>query len=315
MDRKANLMACVQGKKTEYVPSGFWLHFPPDAATGEAAVQAHLQFFNDTGTHIMKIMNENVVPHDIPIHTASDWARLKPFAKDSPFIVQEIDLMKEIMDRTENPGVFLLTIHGIVASMWHARGGTDGYETGRGMLAAHLRENPKAFQNGLNVVTDALVTLTESALEAGVDGIYYAALGGEKNLFTEEEFTTYIAPCDKEILAVAKQRPCFNVLHICKDHLELSRYVDYPADVVNWGIYEHNISLQEGRSLFKEKAILGGFDDRSGLFVDGTISQIEEYAKALVKEMGTTKFILGADCTLPTEIDRARIRAAVNAVR
>ena len=95
MDRRENVLTMVQGGKAEYVPSGFWLHFPPEAATGEAAVQAHLKFFKDTGTDLMKIMNENVVPCDIPIKKAADWKNLKPFTARSPFIVKELDLMKE----------------------------------------------------------------------------------------------------------------------------------------------------------------------------------------------------------------------------
>jgi uroporphyrinogen decarboxylase len=314
MNRKENLMAAVEGKPTAYVPSGFWLHFPHDEAEGDAAVKAHVKFFKESETDIMKIMNENVVPYDVPIHKASDWKNLKHFTKDSPFIVQEIDLMKKIMDKTENPGVFLLTVHGIVASMWHARGGTEGYEEGRMLLADHLREDPVAFKHGLDVVTEALEILTDEALKAGIDGIYYAALGGERFLFTDEEFEKYIAPCDKAILAVAKSRPCFNVLHMCKDHLNLNRYKDYPCDVVNWSTFDHNLSIEDGKALFGKRAVLGGFDDRSGLLVDGTKEQIEAHAKDLVRRMGTTKFILGADCTLPTDIDRARIRTAVEAV-
>ncbi len=315
MNKRENVLCAVKGERTDYVPSGFWLHFPQEAAYGENAVKAHLQFFSESETDIMKIMNEHVVPHDEPIRRASDWNHLKPFSKDAPFITAEIDLMKEIMDREKEPGLFLLTVHGIVASMWHARGGTAGYETGRSLLAQHLREDPKAFSNGLKVVTDALVTLTEKAIESGVDGIYYAALGGEKSLFTDDEFASFIAPCDKMILKAAQGRTGCNILHMCKDNLNLSRYAGYPCDVVNWGIFEGNPSLQEGKKLFGEKAILGGFDDRSGLLVDGSREEIETYARSLVAQMGHTKFILGADCTLPTEIARERIRWAVGAAR
>lgn len=313
--KRENVIAAVQGEKTAYVPSGFWLHFPKDQAYGDAAVKAHVDFFRESETDIMKIMNENVVPHDIPITRASDWKHLKRFTSHAKFIVDEIDLMKRIMDRTENPGVFLLTVHGVVASMWHARGGTDGYEEGRDMLAMHLREDPKAFSYGASVITEALEILTQKALEAGVDGIYYAALGGEKTLFTDEEFAQNIAPCDIAVMKAATGRKGFNVLHMCKDYLALDRYKAYPADVVNWSTFEHNISLEEGRKLFEGKAVLGGFDDRSGLLVDGTEDEIADFARSLVKRMGKTKYILGADCTLPTEIARERIRVAVEAAR
>ena len=116
-------------------------------------------------------------------------------------------------------------------------------------------------------------------------------------------------------MKAATGRKGFNVLHMCKDYLALDRYKAYPADVVNWSTFEHNISLEEGRKLFEGKAVLGGFDDRSGLLVDGTEDEIADFARSLVKRMGKTKYILGADCTLPTEIARERIRVAVEAAR
>lgn len=315
MDKRANVLQMVRKGKAAYVPSGFWLHFPPEAATGEAAVQAHLAFFQETGVDVMKIMNEHVVPCDVPIGSAADWKRLKRFSPHSPFLVKELDLMKEVMDRTKDPGVFLLTVHGLVASMWHARGGTGGYEEGRALLARHLREDPHAFASALDVIAEALSMLVEKAVEAGIDGIYYAALGGERNLFTKEEFDRYLKPRELAILQAASGKKGFDVLHMCKDGLDLSRYLDYPCEVFNWGVYSDNISLEEGRKLFGDKTILGGFDDRSGVLVDGTMEEIRQYAQNLVARMGHKRFILGADCTLPTDIDRARIRIAAQALR
>lgn len=102
-----------------------------------------------------------------------------------------------------------------------------------------------------------------------MDGIYYAALGGESYLFNDEEFERYIKPCDLRILEAAKKVPAFNILHVCKDRLNLGRYTDYPCEVVNWGVYEQNPSLEEGKKLFPGKVLLGGLDDRAGVLVDG----------------------------------------------
>ena len=49
------------------------------------------------------------------------------------------------------------------------------------------------------------------------------------------------------------------------------------------------------------------------VLVDGTLEQITEAVHAVLDEMGTRNFILGADCTLPTDIALARIAGAVEA--
>lgn len=313
MNARERVLAAVAGKPVDRTPAGFWLHFTEDKQNGEAAVQAHLDYFEKTGTDIMKIMTENLVPHDVPIKTASDWKNIKPFTRNSKFITDQVEIIKRILDKVHDQGIVLATIHGIVASAWHARGGPAGYETGSSFLAEHLRENPEAVSYGYQVIAEAVALLTEESLKAGVDGIYYAALGGESYLFNDEEFERYIKPCDLRILEAAKKVPAFNILHVCKDRLNLGRYTDYPCEVVNWGVYEQNPSLEEGKKLFPGKVLLGGLDDRAGVLVDGPKEAIEQEVYSVLDRMGTTGFLLGADCTLPTEIPYAHIRTAVEA--
>lgn len=79
MTKKERAIAAIEGRPVDHIPSGFWLHFPESCFYGDAAVQAHLDFFRETGTDIQKIMNENLVPCDIPIRKAGDWKNLRPF--------------------------------------------------------------------------------------------------------------------------------------------------------------------------------------------------------------------------------------------
>ena len=85
------------------------------------------------------------------------------------------------------------------------------------------------------------------------------------------------------------------------------------SDIVNWGVHEDNISLEEGRRLFGDITIMGGLQNRAGVLVDGTCEQIEQKVKSIIHSFGKQKFILGADCTLPTEISYQRINVAVKA--
>ena len=104
---------------------------------------------------------------------------------------------------------------------------------------------------------------------------------------------------------------------MCKDGLNMKRYETYHslADVVNWGVYETHFSLEEGRRMFPGTTVMGGLANRSGVFVDGTVSELRSAVKDVIRSYGKKGFILGADCTLPTEIAYARIKAAVEAAR
>ncbi|XBX09978.1 uroporphyrinogen decarboxylase family protein [Enterocloster clostridioformis] len=73
--------------------------------------------------------------------------------------------------------------------------------------------------------------------------------------------------------------------------------------------------MLEGRQLFEDTAIMGGLANRSGVMADGTIDELKAAVKDLISRYGKTRFILSADCTLPTEIPYERIHAIVEATR
>ena len=54
--------------------------------------------------------------------------------------------------------------------------------------------------------------------------------------------------------------------------------------------------------------------ERSGVLVDGTTADIEAHTAKILDEMKGKRFIVGSDCTLPTEIATDRIRSVVDAV-
>lgn len=51
------------------------------------------------------------------------------------------------------------------------------------------------------------------------------------------------------------------------------------------------------------------------MLVDGTPDEIRAHTAAVLQEMKDTPFIVGSDCTLPTDIDLNRIRLVVDTVR
>lgn len=313
MNKRERVMAVIEGRKADKVPAGFWLHFPPGAEHGEAALAAHLEFFAESGTDICKVMNENLLEQDASLRTAANWAALQPFRTDGGGFARQVELVRQVAAAVNGEAIVLATIHGVVASASHVLGGPTIYDTDRNQLARDLRDQPEAMRHGLSLVADYLAALARACLEAGADGIYYAALGGEKDFYTDEEFASFVRPLDLKVLEAASGRKGFNVLHLCKDDLNLERYRGYPGDVVNWGVHGRNPSLEQGRALFPGKVLLGGLDDRSGVLVEGSPEEIAAAVRAVVEQNSSGPFILGADCTLPTGIDPARIRAAVAA--
>ncbi|WP_303791280.1 uroporphyrinogen decarboxylase family protein [Anaerotruncus colihominis] len=313
MNKRERVLAAVSGEAPDRVPSGFWLHFPKGYEAGEAAVQMHLHFFEKSGTDLCKVMNENSLPNNPALSAPDDWAKLAPIPHDAPFITRQVELVRRVCEEVKGQAVVLATIHGMVASAFHYLGGGELYDNDKLAVTRCLRENPTAFRHGMEIIADYLDFLCGACIEAGADGLYFASLGGETAMMTDDEFETFFKPYEVALLQKYDQlAPCFNVLHMCKDHLNLARYLGYPAKVINWGVHEGNISLNEGRTLLgAQRVLLGGLDDRAGVLVDGSSDQIELAVHKVLDEAGTKNILLGADCTLPTDIALERIAQAV----
>lgn len=317
MNKKERVIAAIRGEVPDHVPSGFSLHFPRVENTTEEDVRFHLDFFRETDTDIIKIMNENLVPDFGEIRTPRDWNKIPKLTLKDSFMQKQIELTKRILDKAD-PDAFLLgTLHGICASAIHPIEARYGYEAVRELQAAHFRENKEPMLDAWKRIAECMTELARTYIELGVNGVYYAALGAERRYFTDEEFAECIAPFDKQILQAVKEAGGYTFLHMCKDGLNMQRYASYRelCDVVNWGIYEAPFTIEEGKALFGDVTIMGGLANRSGVMVDGTIEELKEEVRGLIAKYGKKGFIVGADCTLPTEIPYERIRAITEAAR
>ena len=66
--------------------------------------------------------------------------------------------------------------------------------------------------------------------------------------------------------------------------------------------------MAEGRKLFSGRTVLGGFENgKTGLLYTGSQEAIQNETKRLIAEAGKDALIIGADCTIPSDIDPERI--------
>lgn len=318
MTKRELVLNTLKGEVADIVPTSFSLHFPPEKKYGQASVEAHLDFFKKTDTDIIKIMNENLYPSCPSLFCASDLSRVKAFGRDAGFIQAETDLVKAVLDKADPSAFSVCTIQGACASFVHIfRPQYQALSDIRALHKKFYKENKNAVLDAIKRISETQCLMVESVLDAGCDGIYYAALGGEASLFSREEFEEVQAPFNKQIMEIAKKRGKTVILHMCKSDLDIGRFSSYApyCDVVNWGVYENSISLDEGAQVFPDKVLMGGLANRTGLLVDGSAEDIRRQVHSIRRNMAGKRFILGADCTLATNQDISKVKAAVDAAR
>ena len=175
----------------------------------------------------------------------------------------------------------------------------------------HLKRSEEAVCHAFEVIAEDIKTLVRLLItEAGCDGIYYCVQNAEQFRFTAEEYKRIVRPAELKVLEYANSLSENNILHCCgwagdKNRVEV--WQDYPSAAVNWAVYVEQMSLAEGKKFFGDRCVLGGFDNRkTGVLYSGTKEQVQAEIEKIVAEAGTRGVIIGADCTMPSDIDHER---------
>lgn len=238
------------------------------------------------------------------INQARDLKNIKPLDKDHVWFRDQVKLVKTVVGYLKGTCGFY-NVFSPAKSLRLA--------ISEEKFIKFFREDKEAVSCALDVIAQDLEILVELIIkEAGADGIYFSVENPQNRSLSFEEYQTYITPSEKCVLDCANKLSENNILHCCgyagiKSNLKV--WEDYHAKAVNWAVHIENLNLKEGKEFFGGKAVIGGFDNRSGkLLHTGTKQEIEEYTEQLITQSGSKGVILGADCTIPRDINLDRLR-------
>lgn len=309
MTKKERLLHAFNNEPVDKIPFGFWYHFSPDDDFGPETVAEHLRFYHETDMDMIKVMCDGYFNYPNPfiekVSCADDWYSLTPIGADHPYITKQVERAKGVVNGVNGE---CCVFYNVFCPMSLMRFGTS-----EELLMKYIKENPDAVRHAFSVIAEDIKSLIYRLIkEAGCTGIYYCVQNAEKFRFTAEEYRKLVTPAELDVLNYANTLSDNNILHCCgwagdKNRIEV--WQDYPAKAVNWAVYVEDMSLTEGKKFFGGKCVLGGFDNRkTGLLYSGTKEEIEAETKRLISETGSVGVILGADCTLPSDIDKQRIK-------
>ena len=323
MDKRTRVLNAINKKDVDHVPVGFWFHFSGEEAAGEACVQAHLRYYRETDLDFVKIMCDGYFPYPLPeIRKAEDWKSLKPLDADHPFIREQVERAKAVV---EEIGAERCVFYNVFAPFSSLRFGAEAIGISDGQVMSFIREERNAVMYALDVIAQSNALLAELLItEAGCDGVYYCVQGGEYDRFTPGEYRSVITPSDLYVLEHANRFSDNNILHMCGwagNRNQLAIWQDYPAKVVNWAVFVEGMSLEDGRYFVDGRTALGGFEThwdettQQGIIYTGSREELQAYTRNLILNHGKTGLMLGGDCTIDARLDWERIRWVVEAAR
>lgn len=323
MDKRTRVLNAMNQKEVDHVPVGFWFHFSGEEASGEACVKAHLKYYRETDLDFVKIMCDSYFPYPLPeIRTVQDWKGLKPLTAEHPFIREQVERAKAIVDEI---GSERCVFYNVFAPFSSLRFGAEAVGLSDEQVMSHIREDRNTVMSALDVIAQSNALLAELLItEAGCDGVYYCVQGGEYDRFTPEEYRRVITPSDLYVLEHANRYSDNNILHMCGwagNRNQLSIWQDYPAKAVNWAVFVEGLSLEDGRYFVDGRTALGGFEThwdettQQGIIYTGSKEELQAYTRNLILNHGKCGLMLGGDCTIDAKLDWERIRWVVEAAR
>ena len=312
MDKIERLEAVLENGVPDCVPAGFWLHFPSQW-DAKATAEAHLELYRKTGMDIIKVMDDssgNFLTSGADIRQASDWRRIKLPGVKCVHYARMTEIVKRIADAVSGEAMIFPTMWSPlkIASFTYS-----GCGRGDADLMADCRADAESVLFGVDAIATILEEFAAGYLASGGDGIYYSAQFSEPNRFSKEEWERFVKPFDLRVINAVKKAGKRVIVHICGEpehefRTSPDRYAEYPGDLFNWAVHRNDLDIAGGRRLFNAP-ILGGLHNR-GVIVDGTEAAIRAEVRRVIGGAGKKGFMLGADCTVPSDISYDRLRYA-----
>ncbi len=316
MNKRERLISVLKNKPVDYVPVLLFHHFCDqkdwdqglvNSAAFEKNIIEHGNAREVFDPDVIKIMNDTLMmmPVDLSfIKEAADFKKIKPFSMDCRFVKKSIELTKRSLEFFEDSDapVYTTAFSPSYTLRWFMR---DREED----LLQFIEEDPDALAIALKSIAKSLIEFNRVLIkETDVEGFYYC-VNNQNNFFEDTLFNTYVAPYEKEVLKKANELSNINILHICGyDGLpnDLELFKDFHAAAYNWDVAAEGVSLAQGKKLFGGKTVIGGFEQDQIIYT-GTREEVEKATFDILDKCGQIGTIIGAGCTLPTDIEEFRL--------
>ena len=250
MNKRERMEALFNQRETDYVPAGFWFHYPA-SYTVEQHLEGHLKLFYETDQDIIKLMDDNFghfLTKDVHIEKAEDWRNIQLPGRNCEHYKNMEALIRGAVEKVGQEAMIFPTMWSPfkIASFTYVFGGSSDE-----VFMKHCEEDPDSVLAGVKAIADVLEDWVDGFMEAGADGLYYSGQFSEPARFSAEIWEKMVKPFDLQILdRVHTWENKYNIVHICgeAEHnftASPERYVGYPGDLFNWDVHRDQLSLEQ----------------------------------------------------------------------
>ena len=298
LSHKERVDRALLGQDVDRPPYTFYHHYARPTAQLEA--QDHLGLHRTYKTDIVKVMND----FNYPKSTTGKWYELKPL--DSPY-PNQLETLRLVRDGLNGDAYFIDTLYGpymtamiLYQSQPQFANQPKSDEVQDEQLKGlrdFQRQNPNAWHNALDAITQSTVNHIRQSKEIGVSGALVSIFNAESKFGSVEDYKKYTRPYDKRVFdALADTK--LTVLHL--HYLErpyLDQFKDFNAPVLQYSVRTSGIPISEVRQKYTQP-ILGGVDeiDYRKLTTEEIRSQWQD-----ARAQAGAKYVAAPGCSIPDD--------------
>jgi uroporphyrinogen decarboxylase len=288
LDSKKRIDRTLVGKDVDRPPFSAWHHFHLESEPPEVFAKATIEFHQQTGTDLVKVMSD--FPYPKP---AGGLDRLQ--VEPSPFPAQ-LRALELIRDGIGNENYFVETIF----NPWSVAEKLSSRE-----YLLDLKSNaPQKLFDILEVITQSEINHARAAIQVGARGIFLAIQNAVPEVLGEDDYAKFSEPFDKLILSSVSSAP-LNILHLHGNHVYWQRFTSgWAANGINYSVAGTKVPISEVRRQ-TSGVILGGIDGNN--FSNLTLADLRLQAKT-AREEGRKQFLLTPGCSVPDDTSAASVR-------
>jgi len=317
-----------KGKTTEKRPISLWQHFPEADRTPEGLAEKEIAFQKRFDPDLKKICFHGLFPvvdygieietyapvegaaksTTTAIQTLEDWETLEPVDPNDGELGKQVKAVTLISKVTENTVPTMATVFSpvMVAAKLASQ---DRFLT-------HLKTDPDPVLSALRVLTRVVGEFSETCLDAGANGIFFATQQAQEDVFTLDEFRKFAVPFDLQSLDVFRTKAEFTVLHVHGIGIRFEEIAQkYPVQAINWHDQETAPTLAEAHKNFKG-GLLGGIDSNGVLRMGTPKEAAAQITEAIQKaETAHPYLVVAPACVIPVDTPPENIDAVIKAVK
>lgn len=322
MNKKELVKTFLENGTPERVPVAMWWHFVSfhdhynalsDPKVFQTVKQGQKDYFDQVQPDLVKIMSDGFFGHpsvtEHHIETVEDLSKIHSIDTNHPWMDEQINYVKEVC---EHIGDDVYKYYNIFSPLQYIRLRFEEYDEDFSKFVRLFKESPETMTKAAKAIAaDIKVLLKRLFEETPIDGIYYSVQAVQSADFDHEKHKELVEPLDLEILSEINKYTDNILLHICgygNYTNKLEWYADYPVKVFNWATHTEGIDLAEGKKIFKDKPVMGGFDNMKGsILYEGSEEELRATIFSMLDKAGTKGVALGADCTISADIKPGRL--------